>query len=157
MLIKEKLLRTDLFHDLAPDQLEALARLAIPRSFKQGSMVFEQEQYAEFLYILLSGEVSIRFKPHDGEDILVTRVTAGGVCGWSAVLGRAIYTSAAECTQSCETLCFRGRELQNLCESYPETGVVILERLAAVIAERLTYTNEKILQMLSQNMIGNPG
>lgn len=156
MLIKEKLVRTDLFHDMTLDQLDALARLAIPRSFKQGEKLFEQEQYAEFLYIVLSGEVSIRFKPHDGEAILVTRVTEGGVCGWSAVLGRAVYTSAAECTQSCETLCFRGRELQKLCESYPDTGVIILERLAAVIAERLSNTNEKIMQMLSHNLGSKP-
>ncbi|MBA4419818.1 MAG: hypothetical protein C0391_01590 [Anaerolinea sp.] len=154
VLIREKLIKTELFHDLTDEQLDSLARLAIPWNYELNEILFEQDQYAEFLYIILGGEVSIRFKPYDGEEIQVARVTEGGICGWSSVLGRAIYTSAAICTQPCETLRFRGRELQKLCESFPDTGVIIMERLAAVIAERLSSTNEKIMQMLSHNLGG---
>ena len=155
VLIREKLIKTELFHDLTDEQLDSLSRLAIPCNYKQSEILFEQDQYAEFLYIILNGEVSIHFKPYDdGEQILVARVTEGGVCGWSSVLGRAIYTSAAICTQPCETLRFRGRELQKLCESFPDTGIIIMERLAAVIAERLSSTNEKIMQMLAHNLGG---
>lgn len=154
MIIKERLIQTELFHGLTDDQLDSLARLAVPCNFALGEKLFEQDQYAEFLYIVLSGEVSIRFKPYDGEDIMVTRVEEGGVCGWSSVLGRAIYTSAAICSQPCETLRFRGRELQRMCETFPDTGILVLERLAAVIAERLSNTNEKIMQMLAHNLGG---
>lgn len=154
MIIKDKLIHTSLFFDLTDEQLDSLARLAIPCTFSTNQMLFEQNQYAEFLYIVLSGEISIRFKPHDGDEITVARVTEGGICGWSSVLGRAIYTSAAVCTQPGETLRFRGRELQKLCESFPDTGIIIMERLAAVIAERLSNTNEQIMLLLSQNLIG---
>jgi CRP-like cAMP-binding protein len=154
MIIKDKLIKSSLFYDLSDDQLDALARLAVPCTFSQEEIVFEQNQYAEFLYIVLNGEICIMFKPHDGEEITVARVTEGGICGWSSVLGRAIYTSAAICTQPSETLRFRGRELQKLCESFPDTGIIIMERLAAVIAERLSNTNEKIMLLLSQNLVG---
>ena len=99
MIIKDKLIKSSLFYDLTEDQLDALTRLAVPCNFNTNDMVFEQNQYAEFLYIVLSGEICIRFKPHDGDEITVARVTEGGICGWSSVLGRAIYTSAAVCTQ----------------------------------------------------------
>jgi CRP/FNR family transcriptional regulator, cyclic AMP receptor protein len=154
MIIKDKLIKTSLFYDLTDDQLDSLARLAVPCNFAKDEMLFEQNQYAEFLYIVLSGEISIRFKPHDGDEIPVARVTELGICGWSSVLGRAIYTSAAVCSQPCETLRFRGRELLKLCESFPDTGIIIMERLAAVIAERLSNTNEQIMLLLSQNLVG---
>jgi CRP-like cAMP-binding protein len=154
MIIKDKLIKSSLFYDLSDDQLDALTRLAVPCNFIQDDIVFEQNQYAEFLYIVLSGEICIQFKPHDGDEITVARVNEGGICGWSSVLGRAIYTSAAICTQPSETLRFRGRELQKLCESFPDTGIIIMERLAAVIAERLSNTNEKIMLLLSQNLVG---
>ena len=154
MIIKDKLIKSSLFYDLSEDQLDALTRLAVPCNFIQDDIVFEQNQYAEFLYIVLGGEICIQFKPHDGDEITVARVTEGGICGWSSVLGRAIYTSAAICTQPSETLRFRGRELQKLCKSFPDTGIIIMERLAAVIAERLSNTNEKIMLLLSQNLVG---
>ena len=154
MIIKDKLINSALFYDLTDEQLEALAKLAVPCNFVKDDVIFEQNQYAEFLYIVLNGEIHIQFKPHDGEDITVAKVTEGGICGWSSVLGRAIYTSAAICSVPCETLRFRGRELQKLCESFPDTGIIIMERLAAVIAERLSNTNEQIMHLLSQNLVG---
>lgn len=154
MIIKDKLINSTLFYDLTEDQLDSLTQLAVPVSFNKNDLLFEQNQYAEFLFIVLSGEFSIQFKPPDGEVITVSRITEGGIFGWSSVLGRAIYTSAAICSQPGETLRFRGRELQKLCESFPDTGIMIMERLAAVIAERLSNTNEQIMLMLSHNLVG---
>jgi CRP-like cAMP-binding protein len=51
------------------------------------------------LYVLMDGQVAIRFKPHDGDWLTVTDVQAGGVFGWSAALGRRRYTSSAICLQ----------------------------------------------------------
>ncbi len=74
MIIKDKLIKSSLFYDLSDDQLDALTRLAVPCNFIQDDIVFEQNQYAEFLYIVLSGEICIQFKPHDGDEITVARV-----------------------------------------------------------------------------------
>jgi len=47
---------------------------------------------------------------------------------------------------------FSGLDMHLLCENYPETGVVLLGRLASVIAERLRSTHSQILKILSQGM-----
>ena len=46
----------------------------------------------------------------------------------------------------------RGDELRYLCEKNPQTGLVILEKLAGVIAERLNSTYDQIFTMLTQSM-----
>ena len=46
----------------------------------------------------------------------------------------------------------RGEDLRQLLERYPETGTLVLERLAAVIAERLRNTHEQVMALLLQGM-----
>jgi len=114
--------------------------------------VFAQDDPADRLYVLLSGRVAIRFKPHDGETLTVTEIAPGGVFGWSAALGRRSYTSSAVSLEAGEALGLRGADLRRLCETQPDTGVVILERLAEVIAERLRSTHAQVVDLLRLGM-----
>jgi hypothetical protein len=43
-------------------------------------------------------------------------------------------------------------ELKQLCEQYPDTGVIILERLAEVIAQRLQKTHAFVVDMLEEGI-----
>jgi CRP/FNR family transcriptional regulator, cyclic AMP receptor protein len=151
-MIKDKLNTTELFRGLTSDQLTEISRLAVPCQFAQDERIFEQDQYAEYLYIVLKGEVQIRYKPYDGEVLTVSKVGEDQVFGWSSVLGRSIYTSAAVCTAPAECIRIRGRDILSLCETRPETGIIIMERLAAVIAERLSQTNEQIFKLLTHQL-----
>jgi len=100
-------------------------------------VIFEQNAPAEFLYIVIEGEVAVRFKPDDGPELVVSRIKDGGVFGWSAAFGSGIYTSGAVCTQPSKLLRVRGSDLKMLRENHPETGILILRRLAAIVAERM--------------------
>lgn len=100
-------------------------------------VIFEQDAPAEFLYIVIDGEVAVRFKPDDGPELIVSRIKEGGVFGWSAAFGSGIYTSGAFCTQPCKLLRVRGTDLKMLRENHPETGILILRRLATIVAERM--------------------
>ncbi len=141
-----------IFQDLTPDQI-ALVRPLFVLSFEPaGSEIFQQGELAEYLYILVDGEVNIRYKPDDGPVLNVTRVHPGGVVGWSAALGNPEYTSSAVCISDCQMLRVRGQDLRQLCEQHPETGVLILERLAAVIAERLRNTHQQVMALLEQGL-----
>lgn len=113
-----------------------------------GEVIFEQGQPADRLFLLTSGRVEIRFKPYDGEALTVCVIGPGGVFGWSAALGRDCYTSGAVCTEDCRHLSIRGRDLRQMCEEHPSTGVILLERMAEVIALRLTSTHSQVMELL---------
>jgi CRP-like cAMP-binding protein len=144
--------RVQLFRGLDPQQLSLIARLASRQVFRSGDIVFTQGQPATHLYLLLRGKVAIRFKPEDGEALTVAQLESGGVFGWSAALGHGPYTSGAYCQSDCETLVLAGDALRRLCETHPETGVLVLERLAEVIAQRLQSTHDQVLALLHQGM-----
>jgi CRP/FNR family transcriptional regulator, cyclic AMP receptor protein len=154
-MFRQELSQVPIFHGLEEIQLEFLDPFVELCHFSKGQVIFEQGQSATFMYILRLGEVIIQYKPYDAPLLTVTRIEPGGVFGWSAALGRVEYTSAAIAAVNSEAYQLRGEGLSRVCAQYPETGVVILGRLASVIAERLQSTHTQILAMLSQGIYGD--
>lgn len=147
--------RSPFFANLSTQQLALLKPLFMPSRCKEGDLLFEQGGVADLLYLVVHGEVIVRYKPEDGPEIVVARVKRGGIVGWSAALGSRHYTSGAICGADSELLCVRGADLRRLCNQYPETGIVVLERLADVIAERLHSTHNEVVVLLRQGLITN--
>jgi CRP-like cAMP-binding protein len=151
-MLKQDCSKLPIFAGLAPAEMHLVEPLLDLSCFQANETIFEQGQIATFLYILLRGEVVVRFKPYDGPPLTVAHIVPGGVFGWSAALGRSAYTSGAEAVTEIEAVCIRGDRLYQLCQDRPEIGVVILERLASVIAERLRSTHTQILSILASGM-----
>lgn len=141
-----------LFQDLSPAQREILRPLFTPYARLAGELIFEQGDPAEYLYVLVHGEVTVRFKPEDGPALIVARVRPEGVAGWSAALGSTHYTSGAVCATDCIMLRVSGDDLRALCEQHPDTGALVLERLAIVIAERLRNTYDHVITLLEYGL-----
>lgn len=147
--------RSPFFANLSTRQLALLKPLFMPCRCKEGDLLFEQGDLADVLYLVVRGEVVVRYKPEDGPEIIVARVKPGGIVGWSAALGSRHYTSGAICSADSELLCVRGSDLRRLCSQYPDTGIVVLERLADVIAERLHSTRNEVVTLLRQGLISS--
>ncbi|MGD0612491.1 MAG: cyclic nucleotide-binding domain-containing protein [Anaerolineales bacterium] len=148
----EHLGRLAFFQGLSAADMKLLAPYFTPQSFPDGTTVFEQGDRAVFLYLVVKGEVVIRYKPEDGPRMVVTRVKPGGIFGWSAAMGNPCYTSAAECEMDSEVVHIRGSDLRRLCNEYPRVGEVILDRLAAVIAERKQSQQSHVTSLLANGI-----
>jgi CRP-like cAMP-binding protein len=139
------------FEGLSEDDLALFAACFRTQWLSAGTVIFEQGASAEYLYLVVRGEVAIHFKPDDAPPMLVTRVQPGGVFGWSAATGNQTYTSGAVCVQDSQVLQIRGTSLRTLCAEHPEAGKIILDRLAAVIAER-QKVRHKIASILNNSI-----
>jgi CRP/FNR family cyclic AMP-dependent transcriptional regulator len=133
-----------IFKGLDDSHLHLLSPIISRRSYRAEAMIFQLEQPADFLYILKSGEVLVEFKPFDGPRIVIARIRPGDVFGWSAALGHTVYTSSARAVVASSVYRLNGDKLQQLCTRHPETGVIILTRLSAVISNRLSSTQQLI-------------
>jgi CRP/FNR family transcriptional regulator, cyclic AMP receptor protein len=142
--------RLPIFAGLDSDQISQLESFFYECTLEKDRIIFEQNQPADYLYILLNGEVAVRYKPYDGPLLTVARIEPGGVFGWSAALGREVYTSGAVALKESIAYRLRGESLPEICARYPETGKIWLERLASVIAERLRSTHAQVLDILSK-------
>ncbi len=151
-MLKGDLVKLSILQGLNRDQLDLLEPLVEVCTFPAGSTLFAQGQEATHLYLITRGTIEVRFKPYDGPPLTVSRMGTGDVCGWSSALGRDVYTSSAIATDTSEAYCISGAALHDLCEQHPDAGVVILEKLASAIAERLENTHAQIMSILSQGM-----
>jgi CRP-like cAMP-binding protein len=140
------------FGGLSVFELESLSPYFSRQTFKPGQVIFEQNDQAEFLYLVVKGSVIIRYKPEDGPPMKVTQIQPGGVFGWSAAMGNVAYTSGAECVEECETFKMRGKDLGKLINKYPELGEKILVRMAAIISERQQSGHPQVMSILSQGI-----
>lgn len=141
-----------LFDGFSEDQKNLLRPLFMPSECHAGTVLFEQGDHATYFYLVRSGEVAIHYKPEDDEDIVIARIKPGGMVGWSAVIGRRSYTSAAICTDFTELLRVRGSDLQKLCVEHPETGNQFVDRMADAVAQRLETNHPQVLQLLENGL-----
>ncbi|MCD6425151.1 MAG: Crp/Fnr family transcriptional regulator [Anaerolineales bacterium] len=148
----ELLTRFALIEDFSDDQIEMLRPIIEDIRFDTDQVIFNQGDPADYLYFVLDGRVSIRFKPEDGPVLTVSEVDRGEVFGWSSALGSHRYTSSAICSECGLFIRLEGEDLKNLCQEHPETGILILNRLAGVIARRLRGTHEQVLALLHRGL-----
>jgi CRP-like cAMP-binding protein len=126
-----------IFEGMDTVQRTLLQKYFIQCECLKDDVIFEQGELAEFLYVVITGEVRVVFKPDDGPPLVVSRIKDGGVFGWSAAFGSGSYTSGAVCAAPTALLRVRGSDLKELREKHSETGILILERLAAIVARRM--------------------
>ena len=124
------------FADLNAQELGVLRPLFATCEYPSDTVIFEQGAPAEYLYIVISGEVMVSFKPDDGPHMPVTHIGPGGVVGWSAALGSRRYTSAGLTLADSCMLRVRGNDLRLVFRQYPHIGKVLKERLAQAISQR---------------------
>jgi CRP-like cAMP-binding protein len=144
------------FEDLDDEYMDLLKPLFEPFSCHAGSIVLQQGAPADYLYLVLNGQVEMSFKPHDGTWITISHVEKGGWFGWSAVVGSEKYTSSAIAIEDLETIRIHGNELRKLCVEQPEAGKVVLERLADNVSLRWKDAHKQVQAILTQGLKNKP-
>ena len=138
------------FRGLSEIQIVNLNAVLKLHRFLDQEIIFNQGDPAWYLYILLDGEVSIRFKPYDGNALTIAKIIPGGVFGWSAALGREQYTSVAISSLESSVFSISKLNLHKICMLENETGIIFLENLTSVIAARLNQNHSQILKILTR-------
>jgi CRP-like cAMP-binding protein len=137
-----------IFQGFTAHQLELLDTAFEACFLLRDMHVFEQGQIADYLYILTSGKVIIRYKPYDGPPLTVATIGPGGVFGWSVALGRSAYSSGALAVEDSQCYRISKARLSELCEDYPDTSGVLLKRLASLVNHETNPTYTEILKIL---------
>lgn len=137
-----------IFNNLEPGQLRKLSAYFLRCQYPVGEQIFAQNGLAEYFYILISGEVLVRFKPYDGPELTVSHVHPGDVFGWSAALGNPNYTASAVSAGDCAMLRMRGADLRKLCQENPEGGAKILEILASAAGRPYNSAQSQVFALL---------
>ena len=135
-------LETELFNRIPSHIIHEIAKFAQEESYPEEHVLFREGELAEFLYILESGQVAITVQ---GEERTVFPVTqTGSVFGWSAIVEPRRYTATAECVIDTKVVKIDGERLMGLLERHPHEGLIVMRRLAGIIATRLIQSYQRL-------------
>jgi signal transduction histidine kinase len=144
----------DLFSDLPQQALDQIARLASASNYPLGEKLFQEDENAEYLYLLLEGKVALEKRVQLGRtgtprQATISVVGPGNTVGWSSLVPPYNYTSTGVCLEPCLALAICGEDLRDYLERDPKIGLQIYHRVASIVRSRMTSATSTLTYFLS--------
>lgn len=156
--------------DTPQDVLSEIAQLGEVLVFAGNQTIFKEGDKASVLYGVVDGEVELGITVQDKilktdiqyEESIQTRIETienfiiiesidpGEIFGWSAFIDPKLYTSTAKCSQPSKVISLPADELKSIFANNATSGFVFMERLSAVISQRLRNRTAKLIESWSQ-------
>jgi CRP-like cAMP-binding protein len=109
-----------------------------------GAFVYRRDDPADFLYILVQGEIRLRLGDEGAE--VFTIADLGEVFGWSSLIGRERHTLSAFCRQPATVLKIERRRLMALVDNDPDSGVIFYRQLSRALGNRLLQIYDTVAE-----------
>ena len=133
-----------LFEALTNRQLIEIARLAEKIDLPVATLVFNQGDPPDYLYLVRKGKLRVLIN-----NMEVARFGAGECVGEMAVLTGTRRTGAVETLEACQLLRFHERDFLGLVDAYPELGRAILKSLVhRIAAAGRTKENKRVTTLV---------
>jgi CRP/FNR family cyclic AMP-dependent transcriptional regulator len=113
---------------VAGDNTQILVRNTYERSFSAGSVIFDEGDAGDVLYVIQSGEVELTRNGLTGRQA-IARLGAGEFFGEMSVVVREARTARAAAISACRLLELDGATLEAMCVERPEIAIRIIRRL----------------------------
>ncbi|HKJ71174.1 MAG TPA: Crp/Fnr family transcriptional regulator [Gammaproteobacteria bacterium] len=139
-----------LFAGFPADQLEAVAELAVTRSYTKGQLIFRQDDPADGLYVVESGRVKVFLAQEDGEEVIVDLLGPTEHFGEMALIDAEPRSTGAMAHQDCR-LSFIGKKMFRRLLS---DSNVLAQSLLQGLSERLRSANSTIASLATQDVTG---
>ncbi len=146
MVSIELLRRYAFFSGMEAEHLKSIAMLATELSVASEQRIFEADQPADALYILLEGGIDLLYvvlnpnKPGERRDFFVGEVNTGEVFGISGLIEPYQYTTAAVANVPARVLKIDAVGLRLICESNYRAQAVVMRNVARAAMGRLRDT-----------------
>jgi CRP/FNR family transcriptional regulator, cyclic AMP receptor protein len=143
------------FENLSSKQLKAITKFAREVLFESGSMVFNEGENADGLYILLKGSIDLFFtvdvasRPEVRKELHFGVIHPGELFGISALVEPFTLTSSARATKPSVVIKFDGKELLDLCHKDDKLAYTLIQQVARTSMERLNAARLQLATAIS--------
>jgi CRP-like cAMP-binding protein len=139
-----RLKQSDLFSGLNSNILKAIMAAATRHAFAAAEFIYHRDDPADFLYILMQGEVRLRLRDEGAE--VFTIAGLGEVFGWSSLIGRDRHTLSAICIRPTTVLKMDRRRLTALLDQDPDSSILFYRQLARALGNRLLQIYDTVAE-----------
>lgn len=143
-----RLKREEVFRFFRPDQVRAISDAADTLEFKGGKTVYHCGAKANYLYIVLEGQVTLRLPGREGVSILIDQLGMGDMFGRCVSFEIDTYILTAQCTAKTTLLRVNAETLKNLMDEEPQMGYAIQSKISKIYFKRYIETMEKLQSII---------
>lgn len=148
---KGTLRHCELLEPLGEAQMEALADEAGTRSLADGQSLFRQDEESHYLFVVQSGELSIRLTSPSGEQIGWFVTGPYTLLGWSAFFTPAVYVADAHAVGDDTTvLVLDVARAEEIMLQDPVAAYQVMKRIASEISTRLRDLREEFIEVMAR-------
>jgi CRP/FNR family transcriptional regulator, cyclic AMP receptor protein len=141
---------TEVFGDVEHRELEEVAQVAVPRHWEKGEVIFREGDVGDTCYLLRAGAVVLTREHQDGRTVALAELRAGALFGELAMFRGETRSATAEVLEPASAVAFLAGDMQRLIRRNPDLAL----KLLATLAERVSRTNERLLQQSFQTVAG---
>src|SRR5204863_8509330 len=106
------------------DPLACLPRKPL-QDFARKRVIYDSQQRAENLYVVISGRVKVSHTAPDGSQTVVRIVPPDGFFGESSLLGAQSDSESAVALENVKTMCWSNTEIEQQIEREPRLGLAL--------------------------------
>jgi CRP/FNR family cyclic AMP-dependent transcriptional regulator len=134
--------------DLGEQHRLRLAEGARPFRASRDGHLFRENEPAHAFYLIQAGHVEIGTHLAKRGEVMIQRVGAGDVVGWSWLLPPYRWEFDARAVDDVEGLSFDAAWLRDQCDRDHDLGYHLLKQLVAVVSRRLAATRLQRMDIL---------
>jgi CRP-like cAMP-binding protein len=117
--------------------LEKLASIADEQNVAAGQVLFAESNPAEYLYLIVRGEVNLACELGNGELRVVDTLVDGELVGWAAFVEPYRCRTLATAVKDTQLVRFPAARLRSFCDADHELGYQLLADIAQMLSSRL--------------------
>ncbi len=140
----ERLEGQEVFQFLRPEQVKAISDVAEVVEFQAGDTIYEKDSPAEFFYVVLEGQVSLRLPGQSGVSLQVDELTKGAMFGSCVCFQLVDYALNAQCTTDARLLKIESATLKELMDGDLVLGYTIQTQISRIYFHRYIDTMKKL-------------
>jgi CRP/FNR family transcriptional regulator len=141
---------TEVFGEVEPRELEEVAKVAVPRHWDRGEVIFREGDVGDTCYLIRSGAILLTREHQDGRMVALAELRGGSLFGELAMFRGERRSATAEVVEPAAALALLANDMQRLVRRNPDLAL----KLLASLAERVSRTNERLLQQSFQTVAG---
>jgi CRP-like cAMP-binding protein len=131
------------FSNLSVEQLDAIAEISNSVCYLKGHTLFQEGDTAQWLYLLIEGEVGVYYNdPETGEE-WVDAVSSEEVLGCSSLMPPHVYSATEKCLSDVEVLEINLENLRELIQNDPQLGLMLQEHIIKTLNERILALRQR--------------
>lgn len=149
----EKVRRQHVFELLTPEQIRVLSEDAETIELETGKVIYERGDRADYIYIVLKGNVALRLPETDSTSILIDEVGEGNMFGSCVSLLPGSYFCTAESVQQTELLKIHTVAMKDVLDNDCCIGYAIQSALSRIYFIRYMEITRKLQEIIAKSSV----